>query len=57
MTQLKVAAEGRVTNEMKRAAAGENIPAEKLRADIANGVTVLPFNKKLEGRVRAELEI
>ena len=53
MTQLKAAAEGRVTNEMKRAAAAESIPAEALRADIADGVTVLPFNKKLEGRVRA----
>jgi len=53
MTQLKAAAEGRITNEMARAAADENVPAEALRADIAEGVTVLPFNKKLEERVRA----
>ncbi|MEE9457504.1 MAG: phosphomethylpyrimidine synthase ThiC [bacterium] len=53
MTQLKAAAEGRVTNEMERAAAAENVPAEALRADIAEGVTVLPFNKQLGERVRA----
>lgn len=53
MTQLKAAAEGRITNEMKRAAAAENIPAEALRADIADGVSVLPFNNKLGERVRA----
>jgi phosphomethylpyrimidine synthase len=53
MTQLKAAAEGRITNEMKRAATAENVSADALRADIAGGVTVLPFNKKLEERVRA----
>jgi len=53
MTQLKVAAEGRITTEMERAAAAEKLPAETLRADIAEGVTVLPFNKILGERVRA----
>jgi len=53
MTQLKAAVEGRVTNEVTRAAAAENVPAESLRAAIAEGVTVLPFNKKLDARVRA----
>ncbi len=53
MTQLKAAAEGRITNEMKRAAMAENIPAEALRDDVAEGVTVIPFNNKLDERVRA----
>ncbi len=53
MTQLKAAAEGRITNEMKRAAVAENIPAEALRDDVAEGVTVIPFNNKLDERVRA----
>jgi phosphomethylpyrimidine synthase len=53
MTQLKAATEGRVTNEMKRGAAEEGILPEALRADIAKGVTVIPFNKKLNERVRA----
>jgi phosphomethylpyrimidine synthase len=53
MTQLTAAAEGRITNEMKRAAAAEKLPAETLRADIVEGVTVLPFNKILGERVRA----
>lgn len=53
MTQLKAAAEGRITTEMERAAAAEKLPAETLRADIAEGVTVLPFNNKLSERVRA----
>jgi phosphomethylpyrimidine synthase len=53
MTQLKAAVDGRITTEMKRAAAAENVPAETVRADIAAGVTVLPFNKKLDERVRA----
>jgi phosphomethylpyrimidine synthase len=38
---------------MKRAAAAESVAAETLRAAIAEGVTVLPFNKKLDERVRA----
>ncbi|NIT35735.1 MAG: phosphomethylpyrimidine synthase ThiC [candidate division Zixibacteria bacterium] len=53
MTQLKAAVDGRVTTEMKRAAAAENVPAETVRAGIAEGVTVLPFNEKLDERVRA----
>jgi len=53
MTQLKAAVDGRVTTEMKRAAAAESVAAETLRAAIAEGVTVLPFNKKLDERVRA----
>jgi phosphomethylpyrimidine synthase len=53
MTQLKAATEGRITPEMERAAAEEKVPPEALRADVAAGVTVLPFNKKLDERVRA----
>jgi len=53
MTQLTAAREGRVTDEMARAAAADNIPAEDLRALIADGVAVLPFNRGLEARVRA----
>lgn len=53
MTQLKAAVDGRITTEMKRAAAAERVAAEALRAAVAEGVTVLPFNKKLDERVRA----
>jgi phosphomethylpyrimidine synthase len=53
MTQLKAAVDGRITTEMERAAAAENVAAEALRAGIAEGVTVLPFNNKLDERVRA----
>ncbi len=53
MTQLRAAVNGRVTTEMERAAAAENVPAENVRAGIAEGVTVLPFNEKLDERVRA----
>ncbi len=53
MTQLTAAREGRITVEMRRAAAAENVAAEDLRADVAAGVTVLPFNSSLEDRTRA----
>jgi phosphomethylpyrimidine synthase len=53
MTQLKAAVDGRITTEMKRAAAAESVAAEGLRAAVAEGVTVLPFNNKLDERVRA----
>ncbi len=53
MTQLNAAVDGRITTEMERAAAAENVPAETVRASIAEGVTVLPFNEKLDERVRA----
>ncbi len=53
MTQLRAAVDGRITKEMERAAAAESVPAETVRAGIAEGITVLPFNKKLDDRVRA----
>jgi phosphomethylpyrimidine synthase len=53
MTQLQAAAEGRITSEMKRAAAAEGVPAEALRELVADGTAVIPFNKRLGERVRA----
>jgi phosphomethylpyrimidine synthase len=53
MTQLQAAAEGRITSEMKRAAAAEGVPAEALRELVADGTAVIPFNERLAERVRA----
>jgi len=53
MTQLTAAAEGRITNEMRRAAAAENVPPDVIRERIAAGVAVLPFNRRLPESVRA----
>jgi phosphomethylpyrimidine synthase len=53
MTQLQAAVEGRITSEMKRAAAAEGVPAEALRELVADGTAVIPFNKRLGERVRA----
>jgi phosphomethylpyrimidine synthase len=45
MTQLEIARTGNISVEMKRAAAAENMSAEKLRELIASGHAVLPKNK------------
>jgi phosphomethylpyrimidine synthase len=45
MTQLEMARQGKVTVEMERAAAPENMQAEKLRELIAAGRAVLPKNR------------
>ncbi|HRU38420.1 MAG TPA: phosphomethylpyrimidine synthase ThiC [Candidatus Goldiibacteriota bacterium] len=45
MTQLEAAKKGVITDEMKEAAAAENIPEKELLSLIASGEVVLPFNK------------
>ncbi len=44
MTQLELAREGRISDEMRRAAEAEGTEAERLRALIADGKAVLPAN-------------
>ncbi|MFP3870609.1 MAG: phosphomethylpyrimidine synthase ThiC [Syntrophobacteria bacterium] len=46
MTQLEAAGEGRISPEMEKAAAAENINPEKLRQAIAAGRAVIPKNKR-----------
>jgi phosphomethylpyrimidine synthase len=53
MTQLQAAAEGRITNEVTRAAESEPVTPEELREAVARGTAVIPFNKLLGERVRA----
>jgi phosphomethylpyrimidine synthase len=53
MTQLLAARAGRITPEIKRAAADETISPEELADKIARGVAVLPFNKQLDETYRA----
>lgn len=54
MTQLIKARHGEITPEMERAATAESgVTSENLRALIAAGKAVLPFNKLLPARVRA----
>jgi phosphomethylpyrimidine synthase len=53
MTQLLAARAGRITSEIERAAADENITPKELADKIARGVAVLPFNKKLNESYRA----
>ncbi|MGD8718941.1 MAG: phosphomethylpyrimidine synthase ThiC [Candidatus Zixiibacteriota bacterium] len=53
MTQLQAAVEGRITHEVTRAVENEPLTPEELRAAVAGGTAVLPFNKALGERVRA----
>ncbi len=46
MTQLEFAREGKVSPELEKAAAAENVSAEKLRQLVASGRAVIPKNKK-----------
>ena len=45
MTQLRAARDGVVTEEMRFVAAEEGVPVEQVRAGIAAGTIVLPFNR------------
>jgi len=44
MTRIELAKKGIITDEVKAVALSENIVAERLAADIAEGVTVIPRN-------------
>ncbi len=46
MTQLESARQGKISPEMEKAAAAENVKAEKLRQLVASGRAVIPKNKK-----------
>lgn len=46
MTQLEFAREGKISPELEKAAAAENVSAEKLRQLVASGRAVIPKNKK-----------
>ncbi len=46
MTQVDMANEGKISLEMERAAAAENISAEKLRQLVASGRAVIPKNNR-----------
>lgn len=50
MTQLELAREGRITEEMRRAAEAEGMEPERLRQGIADGTAVLPANRRRERR-------
>jgi phosphomethylpyrimidine synthase len=50
MTQLELAREGRITDEMRRAVEAEGVEAEQLRRLIAEGKAVLPANHHRERR-------
>jgi phosphomethylpyrimidine synthase len=45
MTQLQAARDGVVTPEMEHVAKEEGVPAEQVRAGIADGTIVLPYNR------------
>ena len=45
MTQHQQAQAGTITAEMKRAAERENIPAERVRQEVAAGRMVIPANR------------
>jgi phosphomethylpyrimidine synthase len=45
MTQLQAARDGIITPEMEKVAAEERLPVEQIRAGIAAGIIVLPYNK------------
>lgn len=53
MTQLISAREGKITDEVARAAAAEEVSPDELRRRIAAGVAVLPYNNQLPPTVRA----
>ena len=44
MTQLEAARKGIVTGAMKTVAADENVAVEEVRAAVADGTAVIPFN-------------
>jgi phosphomethylpyrimidine synthase len=44
VTQLHLARQGTVTEEMSRVAARERLPAELVRAEVARGRMVIPAN-------------
>lgn len=50
-TQMEAARKGIITPEMEKAASFENIPAEKLREQVAKGVAVIPANPLHKGLV------
>lgn len=48
-TQIEEAARGRITSAMRSAAASENVPAEKVRLEVASGRAVIPANPLHKG--------
>jgi phosphomethylpyrimidine synthase len=44
VTRIELAKKGTVTDEVKAAASAENVTAEQLSEDIANGLSVIPLN-------------